>query len=222
MQLDMAGQHHRITFTVSGGLEGLAEAEVRCLLSNADAVVGWKRRGNSGSQLEVCFLSSSPDGGNEENLTDFVTAAMSSLRYVEYAYLEAMSTIVDHDGGDLPDLMQLQQAVTSGVCLQRLNETLRIGRDCQKCLREKDVGLEKLPGILLPTPNCKVDGNAGSKYPTPSSERGFVVNTIYTKNEVAKVVVEGFIKLVRENFGKDDDDKLFLDVGQKQYHQVCH
>ena len=213
----MAGQHHRLTFTVSGGLEGLAEAEVQCLLAKAtaDAVVGWKRRGNSGSQLEVCFLPSlQPDGGNKENLTDFVSAAMSSLRYVEYAYLEAMSTSVDHDGGDLPDLVQrIQQAVTSGVCLQRLNEILRIGRDCQNTLGEKDVGLEKLPGILLPTPNCTVDGSAGTKYRTPSSGRGFVVNTIYTKDEVAKVVVEGFIKLVHNNFGKDDDNMLFVDAG---------
>lgn len=213
---------HRLTFTVSGGLEGLAEAEVRCLLSKAaaDAVVGWKRRGNSGSQLEVCFPPSSKlDGGNEKDLADFVSAAMSSLRYVEYAYLEAMSTIVgddeasSHDGDDLPDLLQLiQQAVTSAVCVQRLNEALRIGRDCQSILQEKDVGLEKLSGIFLPTPNCNVDGNAGSN-PTPSSDRSFVVNTIYTKDEVAKVVVEGFIKLVRDNFGMDGDNMLFVDAG---------
>ena len=95
----------------------------------------------------MCFLpSSQPDDSNADDLADFVSAAMSSsLRYVECAYLEAMSTSVDNtiDGGDLPDPLQhIQQAVTSGVCLQRLNETLRIGRDCQNSLGEKDVGLE--------------------------------------------------------------------------------
>ena len=203
---------HRLTFTVSGGLEGLAEAEVRSLLSD-EAKVGWKRRGNSGSQLEVCFLP-----GNEKDLAGFVQAAMSSLRYVEYAYLEVMSAVVADEksapSNDLPDdlLQRMQQTVASKTCMQRLNAALGIGRDCQNSLKEKDVGLEKLPGILLPTPACKVDGNA-TLTPSPSFDRGFVVNTIYTKDEVAKIVVEGFMNLVHDNFGKNDDNVLFVDAG---------
>jgi hypothetical protein len=215
-----------LTFTVSGGLEGLAEAEVRRLLSKADESrelpeVGWKRRGNSGSQLAVYFPAPSSESTclDQHPYDEFVKAAMWRCRYVEYAYLEVLSTIIDDDdetksscGGDgLPDLLhRIHNTVALGICTRRLSEALKLGHDCQNILKGRDVGLEKLPGMLLPTPACKVDDITAS---TPSSDRGFVVNTIYTKEEVAKVVVEGFTKLVHEHFGTGNDDSLFVDAG---------
>jgi tRNA1(Val) A37 N6-methylase TrmN6 len=148
-------------------------------------------------------------------------AAVCSLRYVEYAYLEVLSiNVVDGETGettsspdrDLADLSQrIEQTVTSGVCMNRLNEALSIGRKCQIVLKDKAVGLEKLPGQLLPMPK---PSTLPHDRPGPASNRAFVVNTIYTKEEVAKVVVEGFMKLVSDQFGEEDDDaKLFVDAG---------
>ena len=226
--------NHRLTFTVSGGLEGLAEAEVRRLLftfshnedsspgSDDSAKVRWKRRGNSGSQLEVTFPPASQQSVRSQNPAEFVMAAVSSLRYVEYAYLEVLSmNVVDGETGettsspdrDLADLSQrIEQTVASGVCMNRLNEALSIGHKCQIVLKDKAVGLEKLPGQLLPMPMPKPSTLPPDR-PGPASNRGFVVNTIYTKEEVAKVVVEGFMKLVGDLFGEEDDAKLFVDAG---------
>ena len=169
--------NHRLTFTVSGGLEGLAEAEVRRLLftfshnedsspgSDDSAKVRWKRRGNSGSQLEVTFPPASQQSVRSQNPAEFVMAAVSSLRYVEYAYLEVLSmNVVDGETGettsspdrDLADLSQrIEQTVASGGCMNRLNEALSIGHKCQVVLKDKAVGLEKLPGQLLPIPNTQ-------------------------------------------------------------------
>ena len=228
--ISIAMINHRLTFTVSGGLEGLAEAEVRRLLftschnedsspgSDGSATVRWKRRGNSGSQLEVTFPPASQQSVRSQNPAEFVMAAVSSLRYVEYAYLEVLSmNVVDGEttsppDRDLADLSQrIEQTVASGVCMNRLNEALSIGRKCQIVLKDKAVGLEKLPGQLLPMPK---PSTLPSDRPGPGSNREFVVNTIYTKEEVAKVVVEGFMKLVSDQFGEEDDDaKLFVDAG---------
>lgn len=230
----MINRNHRLTFTVSGGLEGLAEAEVRRLLftfshnedsspgSDDSAKVRWKRRGNSGSQLEVTFPPASQQSVRSQNPAEFVMAAVSSLRYVEYAYLEVLSmNVVDGETGettsspdrDLADLLvsqRIEQTVASGVCMNRLNEALSIGHKCQIVLKDKAVGLEKLPGQLLPMPK---PSTLPPDRPGPASNRGFVVNTIYTKEEVAKVVVEGFMKLVGDLFGEEDDAKLFVDAG---------
>ena len=221
-----------LIFTVSGGLEGLAEDDVRRLLSGsidggvdqqderkktegeapaaaADVLVRWRTRGNSGSQLEVNFGSVTT---KSSCLQKFIISAVTNLRFVEYAYLQLLSTKIDASSQE-DILVRIQQAVSSRINTTDINTSLDIGRQCQNILQDRNVGLEKLPGKLLPTP--EVDTSSVVPVTQPTTEtRGFVVNTVYTREEVAKVVVEEYIKLIGDSFPSIAvEDVLFADAG---------
>ncbi|KAI2489439.1 hypothetical protein MHU86_25151 [Fragilaria crotonensis] len=190
----------RLRCSVSGGLEALAEREARQQLRDADVV--WLNRGSSGSQLEIrCQPSNIPD--------------VIRFRFVEYVYVEVGSVQVRLDEKkDIDRIQMIKDSAMSILQPDSVNECINLWRTAQAVLSDRrDLGLEALPGTLLPTLQIKDDGDDVSE----SRKQGggaFVVNTIYTKSKVAEAVVGVFRELVKVHSpGFSDDKVLWLDAG---------
>jgi len=119
-----------------------------------------------------------------------------------------------HDASSQEDMLgKIQEAVSSRINMTDINTSLDVGRQCQNTLQNRNVGLEKLPGKLLPSPEVDTSYVVPVTQPTRET-RGFVVNTVYTREEVAKVVVEEYIKLIGDSFATIAvEDVLFVDAG---------
>lgn len=191
----------RLRCTVSGGLEGVAEHEVRQLLG-PDCRVHLEL-GNSGSQLEIFSNHRA------------VAVSVMQLRLVEYVYLELHSTEMEFSAQD-PNALLLQciQDTAASVPRDALDSAIGTWQECRKVLRDRDVGLERLPGVLLPTPEISPEYDHSFENSSSSVDRTFVVNTIYTKPQVAKAVVLSFVELVKTYSPElSKSDILWLDAG---------
>lgn len=220
----------RLLFTVGGGLETLAENEVREQFGaggKGDVEVAWRTRGNSGSQLEasVPATTSSPGGGLG---AERIAAAASNLRFVDYVYLRILSKRIEcgAEGSKKGEniLRGVREVASTDISPHVMDAALCAGRLCQEVLRDRDVGLEKLPGRLFPTPKVEMASSsiATVQAPPPSKRArsdDWVVNTVYTRDEVAKVVVDAFVGLVREYYPSrfdvesSDEGVVWLDAG---------
>lgn len=194
--------------TVNGGLEILAEREIKELLpETADAFVTC-HKGNSGSQIEVSF----PIAHSES-----VAGCVLACRFVDYVSLQIHAfEIRGLSSLDNNALLGQIERETAGLDDTALARCLQVCQTCHKLLAsKKNVGLESLPGELLPTPqnepNEAIPPKGGE-----SQQQPFVVNTIYTKPGVAKIVANAFQHLVRKYLEKSIDDDtsiLWLDAG---------
>jgi hypothetical protein len=200
--------------TISGGLEGLAHQELERLFPHAH--LSWNKKGNSGSQLEL------------ETDQDLDMDSVRGLHYVEYIYCQvhvrgyALKADVggkaSRESASSPEeqlLREIKETILMDLSLKRLQKAASMSRGIQHALKNFDVGLEPLPGRLLPTP---VVAAAEDETNCPSTDF-FQVNTIYTRNSVAKSVVETFRQLVQEELAKTttleggEPEILWLDAG---------
>jgi hypothetical protein len=190
----------RLRCTVSGGLEGVAENEVRQLLG-PDVQIRWPQHvGTLGSQLEIVSNHRA------------VAVPVMQLRLVEYVYLQLHSTEIEFSAQDPKALLQCIQDAAASVPREALDSAIDTWQECRKVLRNRDVGLEGLPGELLPTPEISLEYD--DSFENASVDRSFVVNTIYTKPQVAKAVVHSFLELVRTRSPElSKGDILWLDAG---------
>ena len=201
--------------TISGGLEGVAYQELEQLFPHAR--LHWTRKGDSGSQLEV---ETTEDQG-------FDATSIRSLHYVEYVSCRVHvrrypwtnrhdgKANRERDGGSEEQLLsEISETILRDLDHERLKKVTSMGRAIQAALKSIDVGLDPLPGRLLPTPGGAVEDDKES----PSTD-SFRVNTIYTRSSVAKSVVESFMELVRKEYGMTTPAEestphfLWLDAG---------
>jgi hypothetical protein len=177
----------RLRCSISGGLEELAEEEMKKLgLAN----VKWTKRGQHGSRLEIQVQGSS-DGD--------LVAIIGQLHYVEYMYLEILKAQVSFESKEA--LLRQVKHHTAGTSIH-VEKSLVLWREARGFLRDRrDVGLETIPGILLPTPTIIPEGilTTSEGEPTNTASDGeFVVNTVYTKPPEAKAVVGVYLQLVKQ------------------------
>lgn len=191
----------RVRCSVSGGLEAFAEREVRQQLRGADVL--WLNRGSSGSQLEIrCQSIDIPD--------------VIRFRFVEYVYVEVGSVQICLDQKkEIERIQKIKDGAISILQLGSVNECVDLWRTAQAMLSDRqDLGLEPLPGTLLPTLQIKDVGDDHSECRKEGEGIAFVVNTIYTKSKVAEAVVGVFRELVKAHSPGFSDDKLvWLDAG---------
>mmetsp|Transcript_11603 Transcript_11603/g.17035 ORF Transcript_11603/g.17035 Transcript_11603/m.17035 type:complete len:772 (+) Transcript_11603:41-2356(+) len=200
--------HAILRFTISGGLESLAEEEVRREVGNEDLIdVNWsRRRGQYGSQLEIKCVAS--------KIHSIGIRCIRNLKFVDYVYLGILQSEDFNDTTKTPFLSQVRHIISSQLNQDVMNMPIKLERDCRDALIVKLVGLEKLPGILLPTPHFKDAKVHSNEEDTKTSESGFVVNTIYTKWNVAQSIVASFVKLIQEDSPNLSlSETLFLDAG---------
>ena len=183
--------------TISGGLEGVAYQELEHLLPHAR--LHWTRKGDSGSQLEV-------ETTEEE---EFNVASIRSLHYVEYVSCRvhvrrypwksnpACTASREREVRSEEQLLcEISETILRDLDLEQLEKVASMGRAIQAALKAIDVGLDPLPGRLLPTPGVAVEDTENC----PSTD-SFQVNTIYTRNLAAKSVVASFVELVQKLHG---------------------
>jgi hypothetical protein len=217
-------------------------------------------RGNSGSRIIVQNLTL-----QRTTLTHDLGSLLSTLRFVDYVSLHLGSIQQSHDDDTTTDVhlssginfsrrINESSATTSDVLLSQLQMAAKkiLYPGCirqvyitiwhpinfflqQEC--SDDIGLDPLPGILLPTPvepttidndhqhgtphkndhNLSVDRNMDSQERQPPQvlPQLFHVNTIYTKVPVAEMVVMSFRTLVKKHCcpSVDEDNILWLDAG---------
>lgn len=193
--------------TVSGGLELAAFVELRAL-GFVDQQLNWKHRGQSGSQLGI---SCSPQN----------VPKLMELRLVEYVYLDVLSLEIEVASSASSDriLRTIQEIVArnwKNLQSQKnvVEGAMNICRECQTGIgRTCNIGLESLPGCLIPTPDV-VEGS-GADQSRQKYERGFIVNTIYTESKVAKAVANLFVALAKRYLPNDKrgDDIFWIDAG---------
>lgn len=240
--------------SVSGGLEELAQEEILALLPGADLI--WSR-GNSGSHCTfrlpwiffrgvIDHVSIQSDGNSNIDVRDVGKRLLPHLRFVEYVSLlvqsldagpTPMQSASDiYNDGDFQELERISLMNPSSYFIERIdrerfNLARMVGSSCQKFFPDcVDLGLDPLPGILLPTPNIPNDAKSSKdihegegdeddidkqRPSMPKSSSTFAVNTIYTRDIVAKAVVQSFLELVKDwampNW--DWNEVLWLDAG---------
>lgn len=192
----------RLLCTVSGGLEAFAEREARQQLP--DAAFVWLHRGNSGSQLEICFHGQS-------SITTLI-----GFRFVEYVYAKVGSAdfiVVEDNKEDL--IQKLKDSAATILQSDSFNASTNLWRIAQTLLSDRrDLGLEALPGVLMPTLKIRCDDGYFSEHRIDTTANEFVVNTIYTKSKVAEAVVGLFLDLVETISPELSRDRvLWLDAG---------
>lgn len=172
-------------FTVSGGLESMAEREARQLLGDG-LELRWARRGKAGSQMEInCSTSKLIE----------TSMIVMRMRFVDYVYLEILQS-KEFNVTQQTFHSMIQNVVSSEWNHERSSDFVSAARRCQKYLSEKHVGLEKLPGALLKTPELGKMKDTLDDHPT--TNRQFEVNTIYTKPAVARSITNTFVSLIRK------------------------
>ena len=210
-----------IRFTVSGGLETFAYKEVSRIFlasklgNDANVALSWEHHGNSGSVLQ--WHGDDDDSPQfQASLETFCCRAVKELCFVDYVYLEFLPAdqfgIVDADNLQksqrLVDEITIRLSMTKSVKNRKDDRTERIAlctniaRMCQSILgKTTQVGLEKLSGLLLPTPEVSAlveEHDESKKQQQRQDESMMNINTIYTRNCVAKAIVEVYVKLVKD------------------------
>lgn len=203
-------------FTISGGLEDLAYQEIQACFP---CRLFWIQKGHSGSQLGVEI-----DEASSVNDSLQIPEALLKLRFVEYVYFVVHSQDLDeadHSGArnnnraEAKILSLIRTHLRGAIQPVQLQVATTLGRLIQEALKDRSVGLEPLPGELLPTPALEAEESFVMDQPGSMS---FMVNTIYTKPAVAKVVVESFVKLVEKYLFRIHQDEsarpiMWLDAG---------
>ena len=193
----------RLRCSVSGGLEALAEREVRLKIRGAAVV--WLNRGKSGSQLEIYCQPSNILG-------------VMRLRFVEYVYVEVGSAEVLLDqNNEIERIQRIKEIAASILQVHNFDACIHMWRTAQAMLSDRrDLGLEALPGVLLPTLQIHDAGDDSEIREAHVEGEGnaFVVNTIYTKSKVAQAVVSVFRELVEDHLpGFLEETVVWLDAG---------
>jgi predicted RNA methylase len=219
----------RLRCTVSGGLEEFARKELEMVLQPedlkrdpSDSCSIQLEKGNSGSRIYVNGIACL--GEDPMKLCEW----MRKLRYVEYISLHlgtATAVVMDGDETGHEELGQskteLLRAITNATrsILSSLKYSIEhyvyFWTTIQRHLREFQVGLEPLPGVLLPTPIMQADFTGYDDLPSFLFQRqrpSFIVNTIFTRPIVARSVVPTFRQVVFEHIA-DQRDVLWLDAG---------
>ena len=207
----------RLFLTVSGGLEELAEKQIRSIFDDESSSttiekLDWKR-GPSGSQLYLSLLSASGDDDHGNDLSRQIATSINHFDFVEYVSAELKSLDDDNllkitydestSDGNIGDLLNQLEYKSSRISKDSIDFSKKtcesvINNDCETRNLDNhhpDVGLDGLPGILIPTPAAIIPPVPHTKPAT--TRQDFAVNTIYTQPSVAEYVVEtvfGFYK----------------------------
>ena len=202
----------KLLFTVSGGLEDLAEEQIQ---SNFSAVLlnrTWYRR-TTGSQLYLDLRRTKHDGSD---VTSTIADAINKLDFVEYVYVLVNSfdiPVIEKEDIKARDVLSMIHQSTSNIS----NASIDICKNIcdlvdQQQTSNVDLGLGGLPGLFLPTPDLKV-------YTKPpacanSSCMSFAVNTIYTRKDVSKPIVDTIIEFIQQNYQNYNvNEALWVDAG---------
>ncbi|KAL3778297.1 hypothetical protein ACHAWO_003325 [Cyclotella atomus] len=206
------GEVIKLLLTVSGGLEDLVERQVDRHFSYVLLNKAWSKR-TSGSQL---YLDLRHDGSGD--VADIIADAISTLDYVEYVYilLESFSIPDVGDGQNAErqtsDVLNLIHEASSRIAKPSIDFCTKICDLVHDQAENVDVGLGSLSGIFLPAPH--VLGFDKSAHCANENCSSFAVNTIYTRKEVAKAVVDKvttFIQQYDSNY--IESEGLWIDAG---------
>lgn len=205
----------KLMLTVSGGLEGLAERQIReCFYDDGQLHLMdlTCNRKPSGSQL-VLTLSAV----NHQPIATLI----NRLDYVEYVYALLDSTRISvDDAQDQCLMLRKVEECTSQVSPSSIDFCKRLCEDTSRDSSSIDAGLDGLPGLLLATP--EVSSLDPQSPQNDSCRPDFDVNTIYTKSNVAHAVITKVSNFVEEiigindistNGGKDNGEILWVDAG---------
>jgi predicted RNA methylase len=128
-------------------------------------------------------------------------------------YLEILKAQVSFESKEA--LLRQVKHHTAGTSIH-VEKSLVLWREARGFLRDRrDVGLETIPGILLPTPTIIPEGilTTSEGEPTNTASDGeFVVNTVYTKPPEAKAVVGVYLQLVKQ-YSKEESPIVYVDAG---------
>jgi len=224
--------------TINGGLEDLSQRELEHIFPHQTRL-HWNRKGDSGSQLELeTSTTTTTDDDNDVQQTETldVCSLIQRLHYVDYIYCQVychqFSLQQPHARLEVSESQEESATNREGYLLHEIRDKIllhldqeqlakvtMICRQIQEMYQPRGVGLESLPGQLLPTPKI-VNSDELDDMSTPSTT-SFQVNTIYTKNPIAKSVVDIFVRLVlqaeserRSDVGMTGSRRiLWLDAG---------
>lgn len=196
----------KLLLTVSGGLEDLAEKQLKSCFQNI-VDLNW-HKGPSGSQLYLTLASN--DSVNE------VADAVSRLDFVEYVFLQIDCFPINASNltaaeKDVSLLLREVETATSSISNSALKmcEAVSEAVNASRCY---DAGMGALPGVLLPTLESSLD-------PPPVTLGGpcdsFDVNTVYTIPSVAHSIVKTVQNHVCNQPTADDhhSEILWVDAG---------
>eukprot|EP00980_Cylindrotheca_fusiformis_P012116 scaffold2927_cov143-Cylindrotheca_fusiformis.AAC.6 len=201
----MSNEAIRLLLTVSGGLEDLAERQLRsCFTEIMEST--WQK-GPSGSQLYLSLPSSQTTPAR-------IAETIHELNFVEYVYLRldfvtfAIESVEREE--DLPLLLEQLEQAAARIAPSSMNLCKTV---CESMADKSSpaVGSEGLPGVLLPTPHSF---ESSASVPSIESSEEFAVNPVYTQSHVAQVVVDTILEFCIEYYPscKEKDD-LWLDAG---------
>lgn len=185
----------KLLLTVSGGLEDLAERQVRSCFSSL-LKVEWKK-GPSGSQLYVTLRDSSR-----------IAETIKKLDFVEYVSL-LLDDFSIQDTRDNSFLLQQVEKKSSAISKERI-DFCKTTCDSIKKEAPNDIELETLDGILIPTPDI-TNNSIPSTFTLSSEDLG--INTIYTKSVVAQSTVETIFDFLSQHSFLDFNKCLWVDTG---------
>jgi hypothetical protein len=198
----------RLLLTVSGGLENLAEEQILTLFGDVLQNRTWYRR-TSGSQLYLDLHRSNLGGICVANV---IADAIKKVDYVEYVYV-LLDSIDVPESESASDVLSLIYEATSNISRVSIDFCENLCNCVHQSQRnDVDVGLGTLPGVLLPTPDVHVtDDSMGCANARCNS---FAVNTIYTRKDVAKAVVDQVLTFIQQHYQNGvDKNALWLDAG---------
>jgi hypothetical protein len=197
--------------TVSGGLEDLAEEEIRQYLSHAQIV--WFQRGSSGSKLEIqCGHSDLP--------------VVLSMRFLEYLWVPLGSREFHLDENKVEYRIPLIQEQISNIVRdsKRWNQGIDAWRTTHEIFKNlPDLGLEPIPGRLLPAIQISTTDTILKDDYYPTQHSIYAINTIFTEEKVAKAIACLFQELVKEHAPSlPNDSILWLDAGAGSGSLLSH
>jgi hypothetical protein len=154
--------------------------------------------GNTGSRMLLQGVPLDPS---------FIQFLLQDLRFVDYLSLHLGSTeCLTNEGGMAKATREILE-----VHGRNVDKIVDTWRKCHYFLKDKEVGLEPLPGKVLPMVNLKLQDSHDSPSPTQTP---FAPNTIYTKKEVSKLVIDTVQQVSSEFLGNDVSKRAFwLDAG---------
>ena len=207
----------KLLITINGGLEYLAEKQVRSCFKDLVVELEWQTR-NSGSQLYITLL-------RRPSIQTHIACAMNKLDYVEYIYvlIDSLKISIGNDNGKnsgankddeaISTLLQRVEKAAAQVSLSSLDFCTRIC-DIIGCNEfDSESGLQGLPGLLLPTPEITFSSCCNRSHPTAHFQ-DFDVNTIYTKDNVAKAIVQTISEFFQQHFRQIyNKNTLWVDAG---------
>jgi hypothetical protein len=183
--------------TISGGLEDLATEELQQAFSSSSHRLFWIQKRNSGSQLGLQI--------SDVVSVSTVADVIRKLRFVEYAHCVVHSQEYPMEDTPLPapegtnigdatravpsqekrPLSQIQAQSPSSMEPVQLHRAMSMSRNIRNTLRDRSVGLESLPGDLLPTP--VVDGTAAKDEVNETKEKFGLKESFLCKHNLYQV-----------------------------------